>query len=47
MTYLLREVDGELWHRCKVRALDERRDMRAVLLEFLADYGKPGRLDRS
>lgn len=44
-TYLLRDVDPDLWVRVKVRAAQERRPIRDVLIELLRDYGA-GRVQR-
>jgi plasmid stability protein len=38
MTYLLRDIDPELWTRVKVRAAREGVSMRAVLIRLLRAY---------
>lgn len=38
MTYLLRDIDPELWTRVKVRAAREHHSIRHLLLCFLRAY---------
>lgn len=38
MTYLLRDVDGDLWARVKARAARDRYSMRDVILRLLRAY---------
>jgi hypothetical protein len=43
------ELPGELWRAAKIRAMDERADLRTVLIRALEDYlrdGEPQRPDR-
>ncbi|HEY7791881.1 MAG TPA: hypothetical protein VIC33_15305 [Vicinamibacterales bacterium] len=37
------ELPEELWRAAKIRAMDERSDLRSVLIEALATYLKPAR----
>jgi hypothetical protein len=44
------ELPGELWRAAKIRAMDERADLRTVLIRALEDYlrdGEPQRPVRS
>ena len=44
------ELPGELWRAAKIRAMDERADLRTVLIRALEDYlrdGEPERPPRS
>jgi hypothetical protein len=41
-TYLLRDVDAELWEKVKARAATEGRNMRWVLLRLLESYVERG-----
>jgi hypothetical protein len=44
------ELPGELWRAAKIRAMDERADLRTVLIRALEDYlrdGEPERPTRS
>lgn len=38
MNVLVRNVDPELWARFRVRAAQERKSMRALLIEIITDY---------
>ena len=44
------ELPGELWRAAKIRAMDERADLRTVLIRALEDYLRdtaPGTTERS
>ena len=43
-TYLLREIDGEVWRRAQIRAITARRDMSELLRAFVRAYGA-GKID--
>ena len=36
------ELPGELWRAAKIRAMDERADLRTVLIRALEDYLRDG-----
>ena len=36
------ELPGELWRAAKIRAMDERADLRTVLIRALEDYLREG-----
>jgi hypothetical protein len=36
------ELPGELWRAAKIRAMDERADLRTVLIRALEDYLRAG-----
>jgi hypothetical protein len=36
------ELPGELWRAAKIRAMDERADLRSVLIRALEDYLRDG-----
>jgi hypothetical protein len=38
VTYLLRDINGELWRRARARAVMQGRTMRDVLLDLISDY---------
>ena len=42
------ELPGELWRAAKIRAMDERADLRTVLIRALEDYlrERPGQTNR-
>ena len=37
-SYILRDIDNTLWHAVKVKAAQDSKSIRAVLLEFLTKY---------
>lgn len=41
MDYIIRDIDNDVWHLCRRRALDERTTMKDVLRQFLAHYSDP------
>lgn len=43
MTYLLRDVPGDLWTKARLRALKEGRSMREVIIALLRAWLKRGR----
>jgi hypothetical protein len=40
------ELPGELWRAAKIRAMDERADLRTVLIRALEDYLREDTADR-
>jgi len=40
------ELPGELWRAAKIRAMDERADLRTVLIRALEDYLRDGEPER-
>jgi hypothetical protein len=40
------ELPGELWRAAKIRAMDERADLRTVLIRALEDYLRDGAPER-
>jgi hypothetical protein len=40
--YALRDIPADLWKRARLRALQEDRDMRTVLLKLLERYVRKG-----
>ena len=40
------ELPGELWRAAKIRAMDERADLRTVLIRALEDYLRDGNAER-
>ena len=40
------ELPGELWRAAKIRAMDERADLRTVLIRALEDYLRGSKPDR-
>ena len=39
-TYLIRGIDGELWHKVKTKALEQRLSVRAVIEHLLREWVK-------
>ena len=42
-SYILRDIPPELWKAIKIKAVEQNRPIRELLLELLQDYAKKGK----